>query len=82
MDIEAASSPEMELSERVRPLVNEILTRFNQENIDSQEAGAIIIALMHRLLQTLDEAPEAQRYFTLSVVQLINQHLAGTLGKV
>lgn len=81
MDVEKPSSPEFEMSERVRPLVNEILERFNQESIGPQEAGAIIIALMHRLLQALDEAPEAQRYFTLSVVQLINQHLAGTLGQ-
>ncbi|MBW1916417.1 MAG: hypothetical protein JRI57_00135 [Deltaproteobacteria bacterium] len=74
-------TPEFELAERVRPLVNEILARFNEENINPQEAGTIIIALMHRLLQALDENPEAQRLFTLSVVQLINQHLAGTLGQ-
>jgi len=77
MDVEQSS--EIELAERVRPLVNEILARFNEEGINQQEAGTIIIALMHRLLQALDDNPEAQRLFTLSVVQLVNQHLAGTL---
>ncbi|MDD3579475.1 MAG: hypothetical protein PHW74_00475 [Desulfobacca sp.] len=77
MDVEQSS--EIELAERVRPLVNEILARFNEEGINPQEAGTIIIALMHRLLQALDDNPEAQRLFTLSVVQLVNQHLAGTL---
>lgn len=79
--MEIEQSREFELAERVRPLVNEILARFNEENINPQEAGTVIIALMHRLLQNLDDNPEAQRLFTLSVVQLINQHLAGNLGQ-
>lgn len=78
--MEQTSSPEYELSERVRPLANEILARFNEENFGPQEVGAIILALMHRLMQVLENSPEHQRLFALSVVQLINQHLAGTVG--
>ena len=68
-----------EMAERVRPLVNNILERFNQENITPQEAGFVVLALAHRLLTTLDGKPEEQRGFILQVVNLINNYLAGDL---
>ncbi len=70
---------EAALAEKVRPLVNNILARFNDDNITPQEAGVVIIALMHRVLQILHDSPEAQRQIALSVLSLINEHLQGTL---
>jgi hypothetical protein len=81
MDPNDSSAADLELSERLRPLVNEILGRFNEEKIGPKEAGTVIIALLHRLLEVLDDAPEAQRHIAIAVVQLINQHLEGTLKK-
>lgn len=65
-----------DLAERVRPLVNDILERFNQENITTQEAGFVVLALAHRLMTVLDDKPEEQRGFVLQVVNLINNYLA------
>lgn len=64
-----------DLAERVRPLVNDILERFNQENITTQEAGFVVLALAHRLMTVLDDKPEEQRGFVLQVVNLINNYL-------
>jgi hypothetical protein len=69
------------LAERVRPLVNEILERFNEEGITPQEAGMVVLALTHRLMTVLDEKPDEQRSFILNMVNLINNYLAGDLGK-
>lgn len=68
-----------DLAERVRPLVNDILERFNQENITPQEAGFVVLALAHRLMTVLKDKPEEQRGFILQVVNLINNYLAGGL---
>lgn len=80
MATDDSTSTDLELTEHILPVVNDILTRFNEENIGPREAGSIIIALLHRLLQVLDDSPDAQREIALAVVQLINQHLAGRLG--
>ncbi len=69
-----------ELAERVRPLVNEILERFNREGISPSEAGMVIISLTYRLLEVLTEAPEARRLFIVSLINLINNYLAGELS--
>ncbi|MBW1992611.1 MAG: hypothetical protein JRI59_10995 [Deltaproteobacteria bacterium] len=74
-------SPEEKLAERVRPLVNDILARFNEEGVTPQEAGMVILALTHRLLGVLDGNPEEQRAFILNVVNLINRYLAGELDQ-
>ena len=69
-----------ELAERVRPLVNDILERFNQEAISPSEAGMVILSLTYRLLGVLAEAPEARRLFVMSLINLINNYLAGEMG--
>jgi hypothetical protein len=68
-----------EMAERVRPLVNDILERFNQEAISPSEAGMVVLSLTYRLLGVLAEAPEARRLFIVSLVNLINNYLAGEL---
>jgi hypothetical protein len=71
-----------EMEERVRPLVNDILERFNQENISPSEAGMVILSLTYRLLGILEEAPEARRFFILTLINLINNVLTeGMEGK-
>jgi hypothetical protein len=62
---------------RVRPLVNEILERFNRESISPAEAGMVILGLVHRLLGMLGDAPEARRHFILTLINVINSYLAG-----
>jgi hypothetical protein len=64
------------LAERVRPLVNEILERFNEEGITPQEAGMVVLALTHRLMTVLDEKPDEQRSFILNIINLVNNYLA------
>ncbi len=68
-----------EMAERVRPLVNDILERFNQEAISPSEAGMVVLSLTYRLLGVLAEAPEARRLFIVSLVNLINNYLAEEL---
>jgi hypothetical protein len=68
-----------EMAERVRPLVNDILERFNQEAISPSEAGMVVLSLTYRLLGVLAEAPEARRLFIASLINLINNYLAGEL---
>lgn len=70
------SRTDEELEERVRPLVNDILERFNQEQISPSEAGMVILSLTYRLLGLLEEAPEARRFFILTLINLINNFLA------
>jgi hypothetical protein len=64
------------LEENVRPLVNEFLERFNQENVSPSQAGMVILALIYRLLEVMHDAPEARRFFMLTLINLINNYLA------
>jgi len=66
-----------EMAERVRPLVNDILERFNQEAVSPSEAGMVVLSLTYRLLGVLAEAPDARRLFIVSLTNLINNYLAG-----
>lgn len=65
-----------ELEARIRPLVNEILERFNEEEISPSEAGMVILSLTYRLMEILKEASEARRFFILTLINLINTYLA------
>jgi len=44
-----------EFTERVRSLANGILEYFNKEQVTTQEAGWVVLALTHRLLTVLEE---------------------------
>ena len=68
-----------EMAERTRPLVNEILEIFNQRQISPSEAGMVVLSLTYRLLEVLQEAPEARRHFILTLINLINNYLADEL---
>jgi hypothetical protein len=72
-----ASDEEME--ERVRPLVNDVLDRFNQENLSPSEVGMVILGLIYRLMSVLEDAPEARRFFILTLISLINNFLSENL---
>ena len=72
----AAFATDEELEASVRPLVNEILERFNQEDISPSQAGMVVLSLTYRLLEVLNEAPEARRFFILTLINLINNYLA------
>jgi hypothetical protein len=78
----AADEPsrEMELTERVRPLVNEILERFNQEGITPPEAGMVVLALVSRLLEVMEGHPEPRRHFILNLINVINSYLVQEAG--
>jgi hypothetical protein len=65
-----------ELEARVRPLVNDILERFNQENVSTSEAGLVVLGLIYRLMEVMREAPEARRFFILTLINLVNNYLA------
>ena len=65
-----------EMEQRITPLVNDIFERFNQEQISPSEAGMVILALVYRLLEVLEEAPEARRFFILTLINVINNFLA------
>ena len=73
-DAPFASDEEME--ENVRPLVNEILERFNQDGVSPSQAGLGILGLIYRLMEVMHEAPEARRFFILALINLINNYLA------
>ena len=47
-----------EMEEKVRPLVNDILDRFNREQTSPAEAGMVIMGLVHRLLGVLKKPPK------------------------
>ncbi len=64
------------LEESVRPLVNEILERFNQEGLSPSQVGMVVLALIYRLMEVMQEAPEARRFFILTLINLINNYLA------
>ena len=68
-----------EMAERIRPLVNEILELFNERQIAPSEAGMVVLSLTFRLLEVLQEAPEARRHFILTLINLINNYLADEL---
>jgi hypothetical protein len=69
-----ASDEELEAS--VRPLVNEILERFNQEGIAPSQAGLVILSLIYRLMEVMRDEPEARRFFVLTLINLVNSYLA------
>ena len=66
-----------DVAERVRPLVNEILERFNQEHLAPAEAGMVIMALTHRLMTVLEPNPEARRHFVLTLIDMVNRYMSG-----
>ena len=66
-------------AERVRPLINSILERFNAEQITPKEAGWVILGLSHRLMTVLEQDPEERQAFILQFINLVNQYLAGEL---
>jgi hypothetical protein len=68
-----------ELSERLLLLVNNILERFNEEQITPREAGLVILALTHRLMTVMEKNPEDRQAFVLQFISLVNQYLAGEL---
>lgn len=72
----AAFATDEELEASVRPLVNEILDRFNQENISPSQAGLVALSLIYRLMEVMHDAPEARRFFILTLINLINDYLA------
>jgi hypothetical protein len=71
-----AFATDEELEASVRPLVNEILDRFNEEGVSPSQAGLVILSLVYRLMQVLEDAPEARRFFVLTLINLINNYLA------
>jgi hypothetical protein len=75
IDIAAFATDEA-LEENVRPLVNEILERFNQEDVSPSQAGLVVLALIYRLMEVMHGAPEARRFFILALINLINNYLA------
>jgi hypothetical protein len=75
-EIQIAATDE-DMEQRIRPLVNDILERFNQENISPSEAGMVVLSLIYRLMTVLEETPEARRFFILTLINLINNFLAG-----
>jgi hypothetical protein len=77
----AAFASDEELEENVRPLVNEILDRFNQEGVAPSQAGLVILALIYRLMEVMQDAPEARRFFILNLISLVNNYLAEEMGK-
>ena len=72
----AAFASDETLEENVRPLVNEILERFNQENVAPSQAGLVVLALIYRLMEVMHDAPEARRFFILALINLVNNYLA------
>jgi hypothetical protein len=72
----AAFSSDEELEASVRPLVNEILDRFNRENVAPSQAGMVILGLIYRLLEVMSDEPEARRFFILTLINLVNNYLA------
>jgi hypothetical protein len=77
----AALASDAEMEARVRPLVNEILERFNQEDVSPSQAGLVVMALIYRLMEVMHEAPEARRFFILALINLINNYLAEEMEK-
>jgi hypothetical protein len=72
----AAFATDEELEASVLPLVNEILERFNRENISPSQVGMVVLGLIYRLMEVMHDAPEARRFFILNLISLINNYLA------
>jgi hypothetical protein len=72
----AAFATDEEMEARVRPLVNDILERFNQEGVSPSQAGMVVLGLTYRLMEVMHDAPEARRFFVLALINLINNYLA------
>jgi hypothetical protein len=72
----AALATDEELEASVRPLVNEILDRFNEESVSPSQAGLVILGLIYRLLEVMHDEPEARRFFILTLINLVNTYLA------
>jgi len=72
----AAFASDAEMEANVRPLVNEILERFNQEGVSPSQAGMVVLGLIYRLMEVMHDAPEARRFFILTLINLINNYLA------
>ena len=68
-----------EMTERLRQIVNDILAMFNEKNVTPQEAGTVILALIHRLMGVLRENQDMQRAFVASIIDVVNQHLLQVL---
>ena len=77
----AAFATDEALEENVRPLVNEILERFNQEGVSPSQAGMVVLGLIYRLMEVMHDAPEARRFFILALINLINNYLAEEMEK-
>ncbi len=77
----AAFASDEEMEARVRPLVNEILERFNQEGVSPSQAGLVVLGLIYRLMEVMHDAPEARRFFILALINLINNYLAEEMEK-
>ena len=77
----AAFATDAELEESVRPLVNEILERFNQEGVSPSQAGLVVLSLIYRLMEVMHDAPEGRRFFMLALINLINNYLAEEMGQ-
>lgn len=76
----AVAATDEELLTRVRPLVDDILDRFNRDHISPSEAGMVILSLIHSLMSALEKAPEARRFFIRMMINVINNHLAEEAG--
>jgi hypothetical protein len=72
----AAFATDEALEASVRPLVNEILERFNLEGVSPSQAGMVVLALIYRLLEVMHDEPEARRFFILALINLVNNYLA------
>jgi hypothetical protein len=72
----AACASDEALEADVLPLVNEILERFNRDDLSPSQAGMVILGLIYRLMEVMQEAPEARRFFVLALINLINNYLA------
>ena len=81
MSADTDTTGDLELAERILPLVNDILERFNQENITPPEGGMVILALITRLLEALEEHPEARRQFIIHLIEVVNSHLLQDVGE-
>ena len=77
----AAFATDAALAANVRPLVNEILERFNQEGVSPSQVGMVILGLIYRLMEVMHDAPEARRFFILALINLINNYLAEEMEK-
>jgi hypothetical protein len=72
----AAFATDEKLEASARPLVNEILDRFNQENVSPAQAGMVMLGLIYRLMEVMRDEPEARRVFILTMTNLIHNYLA------